>query len=290
MENSPLRQQFIDHLTLRAYSAHTVRVYVAAVRKIAAHYRRSPDLVSFEELRKFLLELCRDGKSPSTLNLTVSAWISFYGEVLDRDVEDLKKHLPRAKKKKVEIRAYSKEEIHKIIYESGLNLKHRTFLSTVYHAGLRSHEACGLQITDIQSSNAVILVRDGKGKKERYTILPARLLEELREYYRRKCPAKPWIFTSKRYPDRPITTSGAYRIFLNAIAQCDLPNRGGIHCLRHSFATHHLQDGMDVARLQMVLGHEHLATTARYLHVLSEPPNLCRSPLDSLGASSNNQD
>ena len=290
MKNSPLRQQFTDFLTLRAYSPLTVKSYVSAVRKIAARYRRSPDEVTFEELRKLLLELCRAGKAPSTLNLIVSAWISFYGEVLGRNVEELKKHVPRAKKKKVEIRAYSKEEIHRIIYESGLNLKHRTFLSTVYHAGLRSHEACALQITDIQSSNAAILVRYGKGKKERYTILPQRLLEELRDYYQRQRPTKPWIFSSKRCPDRPITTTTAYRIFRKALERCGLPNRGGLHCLRHSFATHNLQDGMDVARLQMLMGHEDLTTTARYLHVLSDAPNLCGSPLDSLDSSSNDQD
>ena len=109
MKVSPLRQRFIEYLTLRGFSHHTVRAYVSGVRKIAARYGRSPDVVSFEELREFLLELCREQKAPSTLNLLVSAWISFYGEMLDRDVEDLKKHLPRAKKKKVQIRAYSKD-------------------------------------------------------------------------------------------------------------------------------------------------------------------------------------
>jgi integrase/recombinase XerD len=189
-------------------------------------------------------------------------------------------HLPRAKKDKIEVRAYSKDEVRTIIYDSGLNIKHQTLLSTVYHAGLRASEAINLQIGDIQSSNAVILVRAGKGKKDRYTLLPERLLGELRAYYGNYHPQRPWIFTSQRFPHQPITRGTAWRVFYKALKKCGLPNRGGIHCLRHSFATHHLQDGIDIARLQKLLGHASLATTARYLHVLADAPKLSHSPLD----------
>ena len=280
--NSPLRQQLVDELTLRGYSKHTVRAYVHAVRQIAKRFGRPPDHVSYDELRSLLLELCRTEAAASTLNLTVSAWIFFFERVLGRDVSKLKTDLPRTKKDKRRPRAYSKEEVYQIIYESNLNLKHQTFLSTVYHCGLRVSEACNLQTSDIQTSNATVLVRQGKGKKDRYTILPERLLLELREFYRRYHPKKPWLFTSKYYPDKPITTDGALKIFYNALENCSIPRRGGIHCLRHSFASHHLQDGMDIARLQKLLGHTSLATTAKYLHVLSEAPNLSRSPLDDL--------
>jgi len=224
----------------------------------------------------------------------VSAWIFFYDQVIGRDVNELKAHLPRAKKDKVEIRAYSKDEVRAIIYDSGLNPKHQTLLSTVYHAGLRASEAVNLQVGDIQSSNAAILVRAGKGKKDRYTLLPytllpERLLGELRSYYGSYRPKRPWIFTSQSLPDRPITRDTAWRIFRKAVTGCNLPNRGGLHCLRHSFATHHLQDGIDIARLQKLLGHASLATTARYLHVLAEPPELAASPLDKNGDSADDQ-
>lgn len=251
---TPLRQKLIDELTLRGYSEHTIRAYVNAVRQIAKRFNRPPDEVSYEELRTLLLERCRMELAPSTLNVMVSAWMFFYSKVLHRDFSRLRAEFPRPKKAKRKQRAYSKEEVRQIIYESGLSLKHQTFLSTVYHGGLRVSEACQLQFGDIQSSNAVILIRRGKGRKERYTMLPARLISELREYYGRYRPLSPWLFPSRRFPKRPITTMGALQIFYNALERCALPNRGGIHCLRHSFATHHLQDGMDVARLQMLLG------------------------------------
>ena len=278
--NSPLRQQLMDELCLRGYSKHTVRAYVHAVRLIAKRFRRSPDEVSFDELRSLLLERCRANAAASTLNLTVSAWIFFYDHVLGRDVSKLKADLPRPKKDKRKPRAYSKEEVSQIIYESNLNLKHQTFLSTVYHGGLRVSEACQIQVNDILSSDSAILIRQGKGKKDRYTILPERLLDELRDYFRQQRPQKPWLFSSKRYPDRPITVGAGLKIFYHALEACSLPNRGGIHCLRHSFASHHLHDGMDIARLQQLLGHTSLSTTANYLHVLSDASTLSRSPLD----------
>jgi integrase/recombinase XerD len=255
---------------------------VGAVRLIAKRFHRPPDEVGYEELRTLLLERCKMELAPSTLNVMVSAWIFFYSKVLAKNVSDLKAEFPRMKKGKRKHRAYSKEEVRQIIYESRLNLKHQTFLSTVYHGGLRVSEACHLQTSDIQSSNAVILIRQGKGKKDRYTILPQRLLNELRDYYPRYRTESLWLFPSGRYPTKPITEVGGLKIFYNALERCTLPNRGGIHCLRHSFASHHLQDGMDIARLQMLLGHSSLGTTANYLHVLSEAPNLSRSPLDEL--------
>ena len=204
MIDSPLRQKLIDELTLRGFSKNTITSYVWCVRRIAKHFMRPPDDVRNDELRELLLELCREPLATSTLNVIVSAWIFFYDQVLGRDVTQLKTSLPRTKKAKVQIRAYSKDEVRAILYDSELNLKHATFLSTVYHAGLRVSEAVNLQIGDIQSSNAVILVRKGKGKKDRYTLLPERLLTELRNFYGQYRPQKPWIFTSQMSPNQPI--------------------------------------------------------------------------------------
>lgn len=276
-----LRQSLIDELTLRGRSPETVRAYVAGVKRIAAHYQRRPDQVTDGELRALLLKLCQS-LSPSTLNQIVSSWLFFYGTVLKRNVDDLKEILPRSSKSRLQIRAYSKTEIQRLIYNDQLNLKHRTLLSTLYHAGLRASEVCHLKVTDIQRDHSAILVRQGKGKKDRYTLLPKRLLTELREYYRCYRPPAEWLFFSPYWNSRPISRRCVEAVFYRALQKSGLPNRGGPHCLRHSFATHHLQDGMDVVTLQRLLGHRSLATTARYLHSVSEIPKLAISPLDAM--------
>ena len=281
MKSNPLRQKLIDELTLRNYSENTITAYVQAVRRIAARFRQSPDQVTVEQLRELLLEMAYSKAAASTLNVTVCAWIFFYGKILDQDVTKLKEHLPKAKEPKLQIRAYSREDVRTLLYESNLNLKHQTVLSTVYHAGLRVSEACQLQIDDIQTSNGLILVRQGKGRKDRYTSLPERLLNELRGYYQQYRPKKPWVFTSQTYPSRPYASATVRRIFYNALTNARLPNRGGIHCLRHSFAVHRFQDGMDIVRLQKVLGHASIVTTAHYLQSLAETPKLADSPLDA---------
>jgi site-specific recombinase XerD len=160
-----------------------------------------------------------------------------------------------------------------------LNPKHRVLLMTTYAAGLRVSEVCRLKLEDIISARMQIRVSQGKGGKDRYTILSARLLTELRAYWRLVRPTL-WLFPSSRIPGAPLTTDSAQFIFYRAVRLAKLPNHQGIHSLRHSFATHLLEAGVDLVVLQRLLGHSNLATTARYLHVRQERLALLKSPLD----------
>ena len=157
----------------------------------------------------------------------------------------------------------------------------RTFLMTVYGAGLRLNEACHLKVKNIESGRMMLRVEQGKGRKDRYTILSPWLLEELRGYYRRQRPGV-WLFPARRGGDVPMVDGTAQRIFYRSLARAGLPNRGGIHSLRHSFATHLLEDGVDLLTLKMLLGHSHFSTTAAYLHVSRRQLQAVRSPLDQI--------
>ena len=154
---------------------------------------------------------------------------------------------------------------------------------TVYGAGLRLNEACHLKVSHVESGRMLLRVEQGKGRKDRYTILSPWLLEELRSYYRRERPGV-WLFPAPRNGDRPMVDGTAQKIFYTALERAGLPNRGGIHCLRHSFATHLNEDGVDIMTLKQILGHSHFRTTAGYLHVSRERLAAIRSPLDDLYA------
>jgi site-specific recombinase XerD len=150
---------------------------------------------------------------------------------------------------------------------------------TTYAAGLRVSEVCRLQVVDLHSDRHQIHVVQGKGKKDRYTLLSPRLLEELRAYWRLYRP-KDWLFPSKVYPERHITEDAVQRAFTEAVEAAGLPDRGGIHSLRHSFATHLLEAGVDLLTLQRLLGHSRLSTTTTYLHVRQARLDQVSSALD----------
>jgi site-specific recombinase XerD len=176
-------------------------------------------------------------------------------------------------------RVYSPAEIERLLNVAGLNPKHRVLLMTTYAAGLRVSEVCRLKLEDIVSSRMQIRVTQGKGNKDRYTILSARLLVELRTYWRLVRPTL-WLFPSSQYPGTPLTSKTVQAVFAQAVRLAKLPDHHGIHSLRHSFATHLLEAGVDLPVLQRLLGHSNLATTAQYLHVRQERLALVKSPLD----------
>ena len=247
---------------------------------LARYYKRSPDTISNEEVKSYLLHLHNDRKlSASSLNVAVSGLRFFYAQTLDRSIAEVEKALPRAKKPKQYARTYTLQEISKLLSQGCTRPKQRIFLMTVYGAGLRLNEACHLQPQDIESERMMIRVNQGKGAKDRYTILSPWLLEELRRYWRCFRP-KPWLFPSGRDPHQPLLDHSGQRLFYLALSQCGLPNRGGIHCLRHSFATHLLEAGVEITVIKMLLGHSSLKTTSNYLHVSSERLAQIRSPLD----------
>jgi len=193
--------------------------------------------------------------------------------------------LPRMKAPTTQPRIYSPQEVERLLNAPRLNPKHRVMLITTYAAGLRVSEVCRLKVSDIISARMQIRVEQGKGQKDRYTLLSPKLLAALRDYWRLYRP-RHWLFPSSHYPDRPLTTRTAERVFNRAATLAGLPNHDGIHSLRHSFATHLLEGGVDVIVLQRLLGHTNLATTAGYLHVRQEHVARLKSPLELIEISS----
>ena len=275
-----LRQKLIDELDLRGFSKNTKDNYVGAIERLARHFKKSPDQITDEELKQYLLFLIRDQKrSASTMSVVTSAFRFFYQHVLHRSTATVQEALPRVRKKTIRPRIYSPEEIERLLSVEGLNPKHRALLMTTYAAGLRVSEVCNLKVSDIISARMQIRVDQGKGGKDRYTILSPRLLNELRAYWRLvRSPI--WLFPSTRRPGQPLTIKTAQIVFYQAAKKAQLPHHDGIHSLRHSFATHLLEGGVDLPVLQRLLGHSNLATTARYLHVRQERFALIKSPLD----------
>ena len=253
------------------------------VARLAQFYRRSPDQLSDEEVRGYLLHLLRKEKlSASSLVVAVSALRFFYEHVLKRPVGDIQHVLPRSKTPVRRPQVYSVEELERFFAFPGLNRKHRAMFMTTYAAGLRVSETCRLKVEHLLSDRFQIRIVQGKGKKDRYSLLSPRLLEELRDYWRIYRP-KEWLFPSRVEPHGPLSTESVRHAFVVALQRAGLPDRGGIHSLRHSFATHLLEAGVDVLTLQRLLGHSQLATTAIYLHVRRERLTQVSGAMDLIG-------
>ena len=279
---TPLRQQLIEALTLRGLAPKTHEAYVRAVAALATYYHRSPERIANEEIRAYLLYLHQERKlSASSLNVAVSGLRFFYQRVLDRSIRDVEKTPPRPKKEKHYARVYSQAEIKLLLTEGCRQLRDRVFLMTLYGAGLRLNEGCHLRPQHIESGRMMIRIEQGKGRKDRYTILSPWLLEELRRYWR-VYRSREWLFPSCRDDRRPFSDHTAQRMYYAALARAGLPNRGGIHSLRHSFATHLVEAGVAITVVKMLLGHRSLQTTANYLHVSAERMAQLPSPLDAI--------
>ena len=282
---SKLRQQLIQELVLRGCSPRTQEAYVSAVYQLAKYYRRSPDQVSDPELKDYLFYLADTKKlSASSRNQATSALRFFYAHVLGRPVERLTRVLPRPSKEIRRPRVFSTGELERLFTVGCRHPRHRAFLMTVYGAGLRLNEACHLKAEHLDSARGQIRVVQGKGKKDRYTLLSPRLLQELRQYW--KCCRPPvWLFPASRDPQQPMIDKTAQRIFYQAVARAGLPDKGGIHSLRHSFATHLLEAGVEITVVQRLLGHSSLSTTTTYLHVRQERLAQIAGPLQWLDLS-----
>ena len=275
-----LRQKLIDEIQLRGFSPHTQDSYVRSVAGLARFYHRSPDQIVDDEIKAYLLHLLRIKKlAVSSIIVAVSALRFFFGQILHRPTKAIEEALPRMKKPVLRPRVYSVQELEQLFRWPKLNRKHRALFMATYAAGLRVSEVCQLRIADLLSDRHQIHVVQGKGKKDRYTLLSPRLLEELRAYWRLYQP-KDWLFPSKVYPDCHITEAAVQRAFTAAVKAVGLPDRGGIHSLRHSFATHLLEAGVDPLTLQRLLGHSRLSTTTTYLHVRQERLEQVSSALD----------
>ena len=277
---SELRQRMLDAMVLRGFSARTKETYLACVSGLAKYYRRSPDTLDAAAIQTYLLHLITEKKlAYSSVNQAASAIRFLFGDVLKQPAIWI--DIPMAKVPKRLPLILSRDEITRLFAHSK-NLRDRTLLETVYAAGLRLSEACALELADIESApdRMCIKVRQGKGGRDRYTLLSPRLLESLRLYWRAFRPRR-WVFPN-RAGSGPIHDQMVQRLYSATRDAAELPTGAGIHTLRHCFATHLLEAGVDLHTIQCLLGHGHISTTMRYLHLAQSRLTGTTSPLELL--------
>lgn len=275
---SKLRQDFINYMTLRRFSENTVRAYVQAVRGLAVFYQRPPDQLTPEQVQAYLLHLLNERKLAwSSCNIAAAALCSFYTNVLHRQHTEF--DIPSRPRQRRLPSVHSEEEVWRLL-NSVANLKHRALLMTIYGGGLRVSEAVHLKPHHVESQRMLIRIEQGKGGKDRSTILPQRLLDELRQYWRVYRP-DPWLFSGQN-PEKPMTRSSAHRIYHQAKKAAGITTGRGIHTLRHCFATHLLDQGTDIYTIKEMLGHSSVKTTTKYIHISQQRIASVKSPLDTL--------
>ena len=276
---TPLRQKMIKVMDLQNLAYETKRNYLESVVLLARHYKKSPDEITQEMIEDYLLFLKNDkGLAQGSLGVRATGLRFFYEKVIEKPMK-INVRIDY-KKKKLPV-VLTQDEVWRIINAPD-NIKHRLLLMTTYSAGLRSGEATNLKPENIDSKRMLIKVT-GKGGKERYSLLSKMLLEELRRYYKAVKPTI-WLFPS-RYTKkgvRPLTYQSAYNIYQKARKKAGVKTPSGLHTLRHSFATHLLEAGYDIRRIQVLLGHANLSTTLIYLHVSRRTLSRIPSPLDIL--------
>jgi site-specific recombinase XerD len=252
-----------EDLIVRGMADKTRKAYLGAVRGLARFYRRSPDQISDEEVQRYLLHLIRDRKCAwSTCNIAVQGLRFLYHTTLKRDRTTFTIPAPRQPSKLPAI--LSREDVQQLIAHAA-NLTHRTMLLTAYAAGLRLSEVIHLRVQDIDATRMMIRVEQGKGRKDRYTVLSAPLRDALRAYWKVARP-RGWLFPARR-GDRPLDPSSLQKAYQLAKRRAGILKPGGIHALRHAFATHLLEAGTDLHTIQRLLGHSSLTTTSRYWHL-----------------------
>lgn len=273
-----LRTRMEHDLVVRGRSEHTRRAYVRAVADLARYHHRSPDQLTDDDVQQYLRYLIEERRFAwASCRQTVGALRFFYEVTLGRARRAFSIPLPKGAKRLPQI--LSREEVARVL-DGTQNLKHRVLLMTTYAAGLRVSEAVRVRVTDIDSQRMLIRVEQGKGMKDRYTLLSPRLLDELRRSYRIYRPVE-WLFTDRRR-HTPMDPRSASRMYQVAKKRAGIHKAGGIHTLRHSFATHLLESGIDVVSIQRLLGHARVETTAHSLPVTPQRVGKRASPLDLL--------
>jgi site-specific recombinase XerD len=280
---SPLRQRMLDDMRMRKLGGKTQAAYVRAVYRFTAFLERAPDTASAEDLRRFQLDMVDHGTSPITLNATITGLKFFFDVTLDRG-ELMRKmqpvHVPR-----VLPVVLSRDEAARLI-AAAPNLKYQAALSLAYGAGLRASEVVALKVTDIDGQRMTLRIEQGKGQKDRYAMLSPVLLERLRCWWRLahaqgKMLPGGWLFPGLN-PMNPVTTRQLNRAIHEATEAAQIDKRVSMHTLRHSFATHLLEQKVDIRVIQVLLGHKKLETTSLYTQVATEILREVVSPLDTL--------
>ena len=276
---NPLRQRMLEDMQVRNLSVHTQRSYVEQVSRFARHFGQSPALLGPEEIRTYQLFLTNEKElAPGSIVIAVSALRFLYQVTLKKDwTFDALIPAPKVPQKLPVV--LSPDEVRQFL-DSVASPKHRTILTTCYAAGLRISEAICLTSPMIDSRRMVIRVEQGKGQKDRYVMLSSKLLEILREWWRRARPTS-WLFPGER-PGQHVTRSAVELACRKAHRRSRIPKPITPHSMRHAFAVHLLETGTDVRRIQLLLGHRSLATTARYLRIATSTVCATSSPLDLL--------
>jgi site-specific recombinase XerD len=280
---SPLRQRMLEDMALRKLSPRTQAAYVRAVANFTRFLGRSPDTASPEDLRRYQLHLVETGTSSIMLNGTITALRFFFGVTLDH-AEVVARMSPVREPRKLPV-VLSCEEVARLI-EAAATPKYQAALSVAYGAGLRASEVVALKVGDIDSTRMTLRVEQGKGHKDRYAMLSPVLLERLRAWWRAgraqgKLLDGGWLFPGQN-PINPMSTRQLNRICHMAAAAAEIDKRVSMHTLRHSYATHLLEQKVDIRIIQVLLGHKRLETTALYAQVATDVLREVVSPLESL--------
>ena len=275
---SPLRQRMIDDMTARRFSEDTQRDYVRHVRNFAAFLGQSPDTATKEDLRRFQLRLAQQQISPWSINAAIAALRFFFTVTLERP--DLVRPLRIVTEPRRAPVVLSQEEVARLL-EAAPGLKYKAALSVAYGAALRVFEVANLNVSDIDSQRMTLRVEQGKGQRDRYVMLSPQLLELLRDWWQAARP-QVWLFPGQN-PINPITPRQLNRAVTAAKTLAGISKRVSPHTLRHSFATHLLEQGVDIRVIQVLLGHAKLETTALYTRVAVNTVRDIKSPLERLG-------
>ena len=274
---TPMRRRMLEDMQIRNYSPHTIDAYLRSVAQFAKHFHTSPDRLGPEDIRTYQLLLLHQQVSKSIFIQTVCALRFFYETTLGRPW--MVDYIPYPKKPKTLPVILSRDEVKALILATH-HLKHRAILATLYATGVRVSELCQLQGTDIDSTRMVIRVRQGKGQRDRQVMLSPNLLPLLRRYWK-LYQLQSWLFPGHRVSE-PITRMGVTHICRQAGTAAKLKKTIHPHLLRHAFATHLLEAGVDLRRIQLLMGHASLRSTSLYLHVAANAVQATDSPLDAL--------
>lgn len=273
----PLRRRMIDDMVIRNMSRSTQKNYVQAVANFSSFHGRSPDKLTFEDVRAYRLHLISRGLKATTINPIMGALRFFYGTTLGQ--KHALEQIPYARRADTLPAVLARDEVVRLL-QAVPNLKMRTAFITIYATGLRVSEAVMLTARDIDSERMVIAIRQAKGRKDRYVMLSEQLLGILRAYWKHTHPQH-FLFPGPN-ATRPLTTRSLQRALSEAVATAGLDKAVTVHTLRHSFATHLLEQGVDIHVIQDLLGHRNIASTTRYARVAINTIRQIQSPLELL--------
>ena len=274
---SPLRRRMIEDMKIRGFTAGTQQSYIRVVRDFTAFLGCPPDQGDAEDLRRYQLHMRSQGASATSMNAAVSALRFFFGVTLAR--EDAEAGMTTLREPRKLPVVLSPQEVARLL-DAAPGLKYRAALSVAYGAGLRASEVVSLKVSDIDSTRMVIRIEQGKGGKDRYVMLSEPLLHLLRRYWKASRP-RAWLFPGQN-PVNPLSVRQLRRACQAAARAADIDKRVSLHTLRHSFATHLLEQKVDIRVIQVLLGHKKLDTTALYSQVATRAIREVKSPLDYL--------